>query len=365
MNIYNQSFTRLIGFCWIIVFLYPSLVFSQDNIDTLSVTSKTKGLFDTFEILEITLITDFSDMIKEIRDDSDTLYHKAVAIYKTENGTYDTVKCEIKPRGNYRRNPEHCAFPPLFVKFSKKKSVGTPFEGLKKLKLVTHCSNTNKVYEQYVLREYLVYRTYNVITDSSFHVRLAKVTYIDTENKKESMTKFAFFIENDNQMANRMGGDIIKVKNIHQDRTNYDLIGKMSLFEYLVGNPDWSVSLLHNIKIVQTSPFELPIAVPYDFDYCGVINTSYAAPSQELNIGSVTERIYRGFCREESEFEKLFTFFESKKQEIYDIYYNLEPLNEKSLNWSIKYYDKFYETINDPKEVKKEFLNACWESRKE
>lgn len=318
--------------------------------------------FENHEILEITLISDFSNIFKEIQKDADTVYHKAIAIYRSEGGDLDTIDAKIKPRGNYRRDPSHCAFPPLFVKFSKSQSEGTLFEGLKKLKLVTHCSNTKKIYEQYVLREYLVYRTYNILTDSSFKVRLASLTYIDSE-ESDTLKKYGFFIENVNQMAERLGGEEIEVENIHQDRTNYDLVNLMAVFLYMVGNPDWSVSLLHNIKIVQTSPFELPLTVPYDFDYCGVVNTSYAVPAEVLNIGTVTERIFRGFCRSRKEFEKTFDIFRSRKQEIYSLYENLEQLDEKSLSWSLKYYDKFYETINDPKSVRREFLRTCWPNR--
>ena len=337
--------------------------FSQENQLVNSNDTLSTDLFDSHDIMEITLIADYKELFEEIKKDSDTVYHRATAIYRKTDGSLDTVKCKVKPRGNFRRNPEHCAFPPLFVKFSKKRSEGTPFADLKKLKLVTHCSNSQKIFDQYVLREYLVYRTYNLITDSSFRVRLARVTYIDEHGEMDQITRFGFFIENDNQMAERIGGEIIKVKNIYQDRLNYDLTGKMVMFEYFVGNPDWSVPLLHNFKIVQSSPFELPVAVPYDFDYCGVVNAKYASPAEELNIGSVTERIFRGFCREKEEFEDIFVFFENRKEDIYNLYYNLEPLNEKSLKWSINYYTKFYEIIDDPKMVKQQFLKACWKNR--
>ncbi|MCK5838642.1 MAG: hypothetical protein KAG99_02280, partial [Bacteroidales bacterium] len=281
----------------LILFLSASiLVFPQDH----------KGLFDSHEIIDMTIKADFNAIFKEIREERDSAYHEGVVYYKTANNTIDTINIDLKPRGNFRKSPEHCGFPPLFIKFSKKQSKNTPFEGLKKLKLVTHCNNSKKTYEQYVLKEYLVYRTYNVITDSGFHVRLARITYIDESGKSKNLTKYGFFIENDKQMAERLGGKIIKIKNIHQDRTNYKLVNLMAVFLYMVGNPDWSVSLLHNIKIVQTSPYGLPLAVPYDFDYCGVVNTSYAAPAEVLGIAAVTERIFRGFCRSEEEFQLTF-----------------------------------------------------------
>jgi hypothetical protein len=132
----------------------------------------------------------------------------------------------------------------------------------------------------------------------------------------------------------------------------------------MVGNPDWSVSVQHNVLIIQTSPFQLPYVIPYDFDYCGIVNTSYAAPADELDIATVTERVFLGFCRSKKEFEQSFDLFRSKKDEIYRLYTEMEELDERSLNWSLRYYDRFYEIINDPESVKREFLKKCWPERK-
>jgi hypothetical protein len=131
----------------------------------------------------------------------------------------------------------------------------------------------------------------------------------------------------------------------------------------MVGNPDWDVSLQHNITIVQSDAFDLPIAVPYDFDYCGIVNTKYAAPAEELNINSVTERVFRGFCRTPEEFETTFNKFRSKKKQIYDLYQNLQSLDKTSRLWSMKYLDQFYEIISDPVKIKKDFLDKCWPNR--
>lgn len=339
----------------------PGQNIKSDKVELLSYD--TGSLFSSHDLLEMTLSTDFKNMFREIRDDADTVFHDGTAVYKRPDGSWDTLGAEIRPRGNYRRDPSHCVFPPLSVKFNKKDSKDTPFEDLKRLKLVTHCSNSEKIYEQYVLREYLVYRIFNVLTDTSLRVRLARITYIDTEGDMDTLQRFTFFIENDNQMADRIGGKIIETKNIHQDRTDQKHTDLLEVFMYMVGNPDWSVSVQHNVKIIQISPFLEPIAIPFDFDYCGIVNTNYAAPADELNIASVTQRVFLGFCRTKEEFEACFDLFRSKKEEIYALYRDLPYLDERSLNWSLRYIDKFYEIIDDPKMVQKEFLKTCWPPR--
>jgi hypothetical protein len=343
-----------------------SLISGSDSLvnPQISPQADVNDFFKSDEILTLTLITDFKNIFTEVKKQSDTIYHNGIILYTLNDDIIDTVKVKVKPRGTYRKDPKHCAFPPLFVKFSDKQAKDTPFKGLDRLKLVTHCSNTQQVYNQYVLREFLVYKIYNLLTDSSFRVRLLNITYKDAGSDMEPITRHGFFIEDEDLMAARIGGKIIEIKNIHQDRTNYNLINLLALFEFMIGNPDWDVSLQHNIKIVQTNPFELPLAVPYDFDYCGIVNTKYAAPAEELNISSVTERVFRGFCRTQEEFEMTFDKFRSSKEQIYNLYRNLQDLDEDSKNWSFKYLDQFFEIMDSPIKVKKEILDTCWPNRK-
>ncbi len=361
----NQALLHLSLPTLIFFFVFPLIILGQNSeqVKEKLLTYDARSLFSDHDLIEMTLMTDFKDMFREITRNADTVFHDGIAIYRRPDGSLDTLGVKIRPRGSYRRDPSHCVFPPLSIKFNKKESKNTPFEDLKRLKLVTHCSNSEKVFEQYVLREYLVYRIFNVLTDTSLRVRPARITYINTDGGMDTLQRFAFFIENDNQMAERIGGKIIEIKNIHQDRTDQKHTDLLEVFMYMVGNPDWSVSVQHNVKIVQTNPFLEPIAVPYDFDYCGIVNTNYAAPADELNIASVTQRVFLGFCRTKEEFEACFNLFRSKKEEIYALYRDLPYLDERSLNWSLHYLDKFYEIINDPKLVKKEFLKTCWPPR--
>ena len=53
----------------------------------------------------------------------------------------------------------------------------------------------------------------------------------------------------------------------------------LCLFEYMISNTDWNVSLLHNIKLIRKKDTKEIIVVPYDFDYSGLVNADYAVPN--------------------------------------------------------------------------------------
>ena len=65
--------------------------------------------------------------------------------------------------------------------------------------MVTHCKSGN---EEYLLKEFLVYKLYNVLTDNSFRVRLVKVDYISTA-KNSKYWSYAFLIEPIDMLAER------------------------------------------------------------------------------------------------------------------------------------------------------------------
>jgi hypothetical protein len=65
----------------------------------------------------------------------------------------------------------------------------------------------------------------------------------------------------------------------------------------MIGNTDWSSSGQHNMKTIQLQTGTIPLA--YDFDMTGLVNAPYATVNEALSISSVTERLYRGYCRNE------------------------------------------------------------------
>ena len=294
-----------------------------------------------------------------VRDIEDWDYRYALLSYKSKNGEEIPIELKVKTRGNRRSDPEVCSFPPIRLNFKKKGNLDNIFAGQDRLKLVTHC-NSSKIFNQYVLQEYLTYKHYSVLTDYSFLVRLLKVTYIDSATNKTKYERYGFLIEDEEMLARRNGMEVHKKKILHQDFCSRSELDVLTVFQYMIGNTDWSVSAFHNIKrIFRDDSTSLPIAVPYDFDYAGAIASHYAAPHESLSITNVRQRLFRGFCRPQGEYEKTMTYFNEKKVEIYAVYENSDLLDDSNRKSMLKYFDRFYDIINNPKKIKTEINGAC------
>jgi len=331
------------------------LGFSTDDAATSLGIEET--LFDAEHPLELTLEADLKPVLRDRGDKRPD--HPARLWYLDQQG--DTVSFDIgvRTRGHYRRIYLDCNVPPLRLNFKKKAVKNTVFAGQDKLKLVTHCRDKATSYQQFTLQEYLIYKVYNLITDNSFRVRLVRITYVDTEGKRKPVTKYGFLIEDEDLLAKRLGGRILKTGIIHQEATHRDQATLLAVFQYMMGNTDWSVPGRHNIKFVFVDPKLPPFAVPYDFDFAGLVDPPYAKPDPRLQISSVRERLYRGYCRTEEEFQTAFAPFNEQREAIYALFRDFEYLDEKVKKRSLDYLDDFYETINKPRSVKREFLRAC------
>jgi hypothetical protein len=205
-----------------------------------------KLLFENDKILEVQIVGDIGNISKD--RGKNKAYHPAKFIYLKNNGDQITVDVLLKTRGIFRLNPRICNFPPLRLKFKKQDVENTIFKGIKKLKMVTHCQNKKKLYQQYLLREYLAYRLFNLFTEMSFRVRLVHVTYIDSGRKNKKLKKYGFFIEPVEMMAARNQCKYLKI----DDSTLYTLDSKqssfLSVFQFMIGNTDWSYIADHNVK---------------------------------------------------------------------------------------------------------------------
>ncbi len=310
-------------------------------------------LFDSDEILELTLRGDMKTVFKDRGDDPQ--YHKAILHYQEDNTVFD-IPLKIKARGNFRKSLAGCKYPPLFVNF-KKSAVpkASIFRGQDKTKLVTSCRG-----DQFVIHEYLVYKLYSLITPASFRARLVKVIYEDTVKNKSSDPSFAILLEEEKQMAKRNKSKSVAKNKLSPQNTQKEAFLKMAVFQYMIGNTDWSVEYQQNIKLIIGDSEKITTTVPYDFDHAGIVRAPYARPAQELKLISTQERRYRGYCMSDlSPLTTVFETFNELKNEIYEVYTGNTLLTDSYRRQTLKFLDQFYETINDPKKAKAEFGYPC------
>jgi hypothetical protein len=263
---------------------------------------------------------------------------------------------QVRTRGNFRLRNSTCRFPPLRLNFPKKALAGTVLDGEDKLKLVTHCRDSDN-FEQNVLEEYLAYRIYNLVTDSSFRVRLARVTYVDAAGEEDTVERWGFLIEDDDALAERLGGTVLEAEQVHPARFTGASIGPLELFQYLIGNTDFSVFGGHNVVVVQSESGLIPVA--YDFDWSGLVNASYARPDPRLGTRSVRERVFRGMCRPDADYAGLFERFQALRPDVEALVRGqpgLEPDAQKDI---LEYVAGFYETLASERWRDRQIVGAC------
>ena len=333
----------------LLYFLLLAPLFLQAE-DSTANSSEEFGLFKSDETLVILLKTDLKSLIKNKYDDE---YQEGEITVVGK-----TYPVRLRARGNNRR--ENCSFPPVTLNFKKTEFEDKSFDQLKKLKLVNACK-MQKTYEQYILREYMIYRTFNLMTDKSFKVRLLKIDYVDTKEKVKTVTRYGFVIEDQYMMAKRLNGIIIKKEGIRDQATNRQHMVMLSIFHFMEGNTDWQIARLHNLKLLRLNKVSesAPYVIPYDFDYTGMVNASYAIPSPILGIETLRERLFWGKCYSEEELQVAIEKFIQKKEAIYDLYQNFELFDKSSLKQAINYLDSFYKIIEDEKKWNYYFIKKC------
>jgi hypothetical protein len=313
-------------------------------------------LFRSDGMLDLVLEADFKKVFS-VTDDS--TYFPATIKLKDFAGMERAVSIEIRTRGLTRRQGDVCRFPPLRLKFPKDEAQNTPFEGQKAIKLVTHCDRSGR-YEQNTIIEYLIYRAFNVLTDSSFRVRPATISYVYSDSRSDTLRRFAFFIEREKHLSDRMQGIEIEVDKIHPNRLDSLQSCLVDIFEYMIGNTDYSLYEQHNIILVgdpeKIHPF---IPVPYDFDWSGMVSAPYAVPHPIMETEHVSERVYRGLRKPQPVVLKTIRLFNAKKPEIYRLFGDNELLDKEEKKRIVKYLDEFYWTINNERMVQSEFIDRA------
>ncbi|MFC1776748.1 hypothetical protein ACFL3I_05310 [Pseudomonadota bacterium] len=324
--------------------------------------TKPPKLFDDTSVMKVTLTGPWKRLEKNVKDD--VLYPVKLS-YTGADGQQQVLDAEVAPRGITRRL-RVCKFPPLKIHFNKDKTKGTEFRGNKSLKLVTYCQTHSK-YEQYYVKEFLVYRIYNLLTDLSFRVKPMVIEYKDSEDDDSSITRFSFLIEDIDDVAKRNDLKELSIATTPYKELDPAITSKLSIFQFMIGNLDWAAtggpkadSCCHNSRLIGVSNEVFPrYGVPYDFDSSGLVNAHYASPPDSLKVRNIRQRLYRGFCAFNGELPQTAVLFNEKKAEILALFENNSFLNDRTRQVAISYIEGFYKILNDPKRFKRDITDKC------
>jgi hypothetical protein len=313
------------------------------------IIQKSDSLFNNQDILKIKLSYSNDEMRLET---DDTTFVKVNLEYNNDN-KWESLNVNLRARGNFRRSK--CYFPPIKIRIKKSAAKGTLFEGNKNLKLVMPCL-LRKEKNDNIIQEFIAYKFYEKISPYYFKTRLVDIEFTEIKKKKTEVHKLiGFLIEDDKRVADRFEGKSFE-RYIHPKAMDDMTSVQNSIFQFMIGNTDFSVAYQHNGKLLYIDKKIYPL--PYDFDLCGLVDASYAIVNNTLGINSVRDRKYRGFKRDESLLEKVRDQILSKKNEFYQIVDNQKskfeiPSEFESTN---EFLTSFFDIMEDDKSFKKEVI---------
>ena len=308
--------------------------------------------FTDEDVIEMTLNTDIRGLQNQKGND---IFQDGIVTMKFADSTIITENVKVGARGNFRRG--YCRIPPMMINF-RNDTGNSRLQKLGKLKLVLGCG-VKATDEELLLKEYLVYKLYNLLEDKSFRVRLLKTNYIDTKGRNKPFTQYAFLIEDDGDMARRNNCKKKEHGQYLTEATDRNTMTMVSIFQYMISNTDWAVPNNHNVKLIfdRNNEAAPPHVVPYDFDYCGLVDASYAIPHEIIGTEKVTERVYRGFPRTIEEIQITLDVFRQKKSAIYSQINNFNLLSARIKKTMTDFLDEFFELIENKSRVKSVFVD--------
>jgi hypothetical protein len=319
-------------------------------------------LFENPETLKVRIEAPLTTLM---RNRSDTEYLDGTLAYTDASGNEHRLDLKLRARGKYRKQRSTCDMPPIRLNFRKEQVMGTEFAGQDKLKLVTHCETRGTRYEQFVLKEYLAYKLLNAMTPLSFGARLLHVDYVDSDRGGETRTRYSFLIEDDDRLAERIGAERVKSPRLSYERLDGRYANLVTVFEYLIGNTDFSLvvgakddNCCHNTVPFSGNPDGYYV-IPYDFDFAGLVNASYAKPNPKLPIKRVVQRHYRGLCRHNAYLDETLELFRENKAVLRETVSSLEGLDDKMRVGALNYIDGFYRVIEDESSVQRYLVRKC------
>lgn len=318
-------------------------------------------LFQSADILRVRITAPIHTLLSERSDERDL---DGIFQYTDDAGENIEVSVGIRTRGISRLKPKVCPFPPLRLDFKKSQIKKSLFHKQDKLKMVTHCRDKSRRYEQTLMNEFLAYRILNELTDVSFRVRLLHITYVDTDGVDADRTAYGFLIEHKDRLAKRLGLQPLAIAKTTVRSLEREYMNLISVFHFMIGNTDFSpiagpeANCCHNHVLLGEEGKPL-LSVPYDFDQSGLVDAPHGITNPRFRLRNARERLYRGRCINNEYLASTLAVYEEKREAIFDLIANQEGLSAGSAKKMSKFLGAFYKITGSPKQVEKYLIKKC------
>jgi hypothetical protein len=332
-----------------------------------SVAAAQTPLFTDDSEIRLVIEGSLDELERRAADSTDPV--PATVTLLDEAGAGPVFEIELSPRGLSRRTLGICDHPPLRLDFDKDDLDDTLFDGQNRLKLVRLCKDSDR-YSDLVVLEYLAYKLYNEITPVSFRVRAAEITYHDVGGRGREETSFGFLIEDEGDLADRVGRIALDVGSgeIRRSQLDQALAARYALFQYMIGNLDWDMTYgpeedgcCHNSKLfaAEAAPTTAVAPAPYDFDYSGFVDAPYATPPEQVPVRSVRTRYFRGSCSFAGELPAAAADFLAKRDAMLALVEGEARLSASRRRSTLSYLEDFFDTLADPRSFDRRIVRRC------
>ncbi len=257
-----------------------------------------------------------------------------------------TYQVEVKPRGKYRRKV--CEEPPLKVKFPKKMLRAEGLDTLNEVKIVMPCYD-NPRGDELIIREYVAYRMFEHMTGASVRARLIRLTLKDT-HVESKRTMFCLLVEDEEETVVRMNGSLVEQYGIPPDSLITNQAALVAMFQYMIGNTDWDISMMRNVRLVRSAETGKVLVVPYDFDFSGLVSAPYSSPSSDTGLRTVRDRFLMANGIPTESLRRATQMLRSAHKDFLDICRN-KYLPKDAQNEMIQYLELFFNQIEDKDSV--------------
>ena len=335
--------------------ILPTPFLRAQNTENSGEDATLPSLFEYFHqqldsLPKLKIDTDWGQLIRTKQEEA---YQPAVMSFYKPDGNQVELDVKLRARGNARKKV--CQFPPIKVKAAKQQLKALGYGPENKLKLVLPCQ-AGKMHEDCLLREALAYQLYELI--DSIHVKTKIIALQCWQNGIEKHSFNAFLVEDKEAMTSRLNGRLLSQGKIRVTSLERWLYLKICFFQYMIANTDWSVASRHNLQFLQLPGYQRVVAVPYDFDYAGLVNTSYAIPGSTIPIEDVSQRYFQGKNVTEQEARECSQFFLSRKEQVLQYCQSMNLLRARSMDSVHQYLVDFFDLLEEEERMIKTFVNA-------
>lgn len=309
-------------------------------------------LFNHFYSMEgkTSVIKIETDVKKLIKNKFKEEYQPSTITFNLATGKDMVCESKLRARGNIRKKV--CYNPPLKLNLKEKDLVKNGFDSLDILKLVLQCRNNDNT-DKYLFKERLAYDLYSNIDTLHMRTKCVIIEFYEDGELRERLD--AFLVEDEDHFAQRTGVRILEDGVLVSSVLSRAHFLKMSFFQYMIGNPDYAIPNKHNVEILQTADKKY-VAVPYDFDYSGLVNTDYAVPHESIPIKKVTQRIFLVKNVSLAEANATADYFTEKEDAFYATIEQAAYLDEKDKKYAKNYLKGFFKILDNENQIKREFI---------